>query len=163
MLTKDDIKAMKAADRVSFHAYEERKEIEMRLIKRISVGLIPGSEHTDIEVDHTLTFPVVFHTYGALKNADAYLHAFFYMPHLWADGNWQALLALIRPNDALHFTVVVGNDSISMQESGITRDSLTLAIKRGDKTLYSGFSLAEEVGKTLSSARAVQSGNKKAA
>jgi len=129
-LTKIDVAAMKKADRIVFRHYRGESQIE---------AIKEADERNPFEQVRIVACSAKFVDYSDRKVFGPALDTFtgFEMKmHPGYDEEWLTIVSLLREGDEL--TLVWKRDAGSCQnfkDAGLHGDSLSLAVKRGEKTL----------------------------
>jgi len=156
MITKDDLRAMRACTSAVMHAWEFNSTLEMKLFKKINVkGFVL---ERDVEAKYVVELPCSFRDYGDDREWNK--RAFFSLDYLYDNGTWQAFKSLIREGDEIKAIVIVGNDGQTMKERDIHDDVLYFNITRNGKEVLRNFELTHSVAPG-NIARAVQKETRK--
>lgn len=119
MITKNDIKAMKQADKVCFEVHAGIGRI--RCIKEIQDPYV-------YEVEYGIEMPYFADNFGPDK-FDSAFHMFFCAKHT---PYWQTILTFIRVNDSLSLRWHVDNNNGYIKDAGLHCDELFLEVTRNE-------------------------------
>ena len=157
-ITRDDIKAMRKADRVHFHTYQGRSwlvtELEnygrSRIYTEAEQRLFPDINKYCGERSREI--PVATQRLEDYSGREGGYHAFA----SWCPIEiWLTIVAALRPGDSLGFYWVASNNSDNLTKVGYHHDQLRLVASDADRKNNRTWIIADQVGPD-NSARMVQ-------
>ena len=127
-LTADDIKALKAADDVTFHTtVGESSVIRAHKRAKLNDGWASNESYYDINVSDS--WVDYGRSYGS-NGPGEYKYAFASVSSF--DEVWHTIASLLRVGDSLWLHWVVDNNSETIEKAGLHSDELRLVVKRAN-------------------------------
>lgn len=136
-LTRQDIRALRAADSVTFHLYQGRASVRAHQERHNSST---GFDQTH-EIPATAT--VISYQKGE-HGRPTDMEAFHMIHSARFNYTWPSILARILPNSTLHLAWTRGNDTEAHTAVSFHADELHLSISRNGKS--EGYLVAYSVG-----------------
>lgn len=126
-LTKDDLKALRTADSVTFsHGSDGRHYV--RGIRRLTV------DGFETEVRREIRVPSNIRSYDSDRKR-SYGHAFEMINSAQYDDDWKTVVSLLRTGDELALLWYAGNSNAYVSDANLRRDELRLIVNRGNRRL----------------------------
>lgn len=145
-LTKQDLKALKNSDTLSFHySIDGFNHVftEKDILSMMHLTLDASHSSTAYEQGYFIPCDAIFDNFskGLLKAN----YAFSWKPYYKSDVSTMTWINLLKENDSIRLLWIVCNNSQSMNEKGINTHELRLQVYRNDSIKYE-FHIDQETG-----------------
>lgn len=163
-LTRDDLKALREADAVSFH-YTAKPTTGptcyVRLTKKhdTSGSAVWSSENDAERVIEAGVILTAYDRQHTSSDARDIRHAYASSLSARFDPHWQTAVANMKVGDALRLHFIAGNNTETLNKSGLVHDEFDLRIQRtkeGHRPVELTFHIDDTICPMESSARMVQ-------
>ena len=156
VLTADDIKSLRAADTVSF--FHRDGEASIVAAKRYEDNVF-GYAETSRTIHPNASRVTNYTEYAANESEQAAklgYRCFYYLSAAQMSATWRTIAELIRLGDVINLLWFRSNNTLSMDERGMSHDMLHIELRRGKKTYT--FHVAASITETTSFGRMVRLG-----